>query len=119
MNRGLDKALEAMGRVADTAAQTTMGLMAKGKGQLDRIALEKQLAKAHRQLGRLLYTLRKTGDSKEALIARYVEEIDRIEDMLAVFQPETDPVKVHYCSSCGVEVKKGAMFCSCCGEKLP
>lgn len=115
--------------VADSALKTTKDLAQKGKQQVDRLALENKLRKAQEQLGAVVYSLHRTGESNDALVARYIEAIEEVEAELAALgaaheapeaEAETAAVQedVQICQSCGAEVDPEATFCSVCGAKL-
>lgn len=113
--------------VADSALKTTRDLAQKGKQQVDRLALENKLRKAQEQLGAVVYSLHRTGEQNDALVARYIDAIEEVEAELAALgaaqeapeeaaQPAQEDVKI--CQSCGAEVDPEATFCSVCGAKL-
>lgn len=106
-------------QVVDVTATATVALVSKGKSKVDEYTLKKRLEKARIQLGKLAYAQQKTGEANAELVAMYVHEIDEILDDLEDLQPEKPVVNVHNCPGCGAGVKKDAMFCSGCGEKLP
>ena len=121
MGKTSDKIFSLAGQVADAAVQTTFELVEKGRTKVDRYTLENNLKKAQRQLGIAVYTQCKTKQNNEAAVARWVEEIDKIRERLALMKDdEKDPLKVHQvCSNCGSGVDKDAMFCGGCGQELP
>ena len=70
----------AMGKnLANRAADTAGEIVTKGKEKIDRVALENQLSKAQRQLGALVYSLKKSGEENDDLINHYVEVIAAVE----------------------------------------
>ena len=75
----LDRLADVAAECADAVLQTTGELAQKGKQQAQLLKLEHQLGRAQRQLGALVYTLRKTGTENEALIARYIDAIAELE----------------------------------------
>lgn len=118
----LDRLADVAAVCADTVLQATGELVQKGKQQTHLLKLEHQLSRAQRQLGALVYTLRKTGTENEALIARYIDAIAELETQIAAqraAQPdapaEDDAV---YCPQCGAAVQADALFCPACGGKL-
>lgn len=92
----------------------------RGKDKLDEVLLQNRLDKVYRQLGALAYTLEKTGQQNEELLAHYVQEIDRLKSQLDLMRPlEPEPISTYECPSCGRGVAKDAMFCGGCGAELP
>ncbi|MFV0412522.1 MAG: hypothetical protein ACK5L3_04520, partial [Oscillospiraceae bacterium] len=116
MAKKSEKLFELAGQVADAALQTTTNLVEKGKEKVDLYTLENRLKRGQRQLGILVYTLQKNGETNEGLIKRYVEEIDKVRAEIALLNgKKADTVAVHVCPACGTGVKKDAMFCGSCG----
>ncbi|MEG0804711.1 MAG: zinc ribbon domain-containing protein [Pygmaiobacter sp.] len=114
-----DRWVEKGRALASRAADTAEDLVAKGKDKIDRLALENQLAKAQRQLGALVYSLKKSGEENEELVEHYVEVIAAVEAKLNECEvQEADKYCVSICPSCGVEVPTDAGFCPRCGTKL-
>ena len=118
----LDRLADVAAVCADAVLQTTGELVQKGKQQTQLLKLEHQLSRAQRQLGALVYTLRKTGTENEALVARYIDAIAGLEMQIAAqraAEPEApaedDAV---YCPQCGAVVQADALFCPACGGKL-
>ena len=118
-----DKLKESAATFADGAVKVTGDLVQKGKKQVDQLSLENKLAKAQRQLGALVYSLRKNGETNDELVEKYVQVVAEVEAELAALadlpqqQPDPQPV-VSYCPQCGAEVDPGALFCARCGNKL-
>lgn len=120
-----DKLRESAATLADGAARVTEDLVQKGKKQVDQLALENKLAKAQRQLGALVYSLRKNGETNEELIDRYVQVVAQVEAELAALaqlpkeeQPQPQQTVTTYCPQCGAEVDPGTIFCPRCGNGL-
>lgn len=117
---------ESAAAVADSALKATKDLAQKGKQQVDRLALENKLRKAQEQLGALVYSLHRTGESNDALVARYLQAIEDVEQELAQLNAEPEPgeetaagqADVKICPACGAEVDQEATFCSVCGAKF-
>jgi len=106
---------------ADTVLQATGELAQKGRLQAQLLKLEHRLSRAQRQLGALVYTLRKTGTENEALVARYVDAIAELETQIAALRAEEDGVPEEdaaYCPQCGAPVEADALFCPACGGSL-
>lgn len=119
-----DKLKESAATLADGAAKVAGDLAQKGKKQVDQIALENKLAKAQRQLGALVYSLHKNGETNQELVNQYIQAVADVEAELASLaqlpegQPETQQTLNTYCPQCGAEVDPGALFCARCGNKL-
>lgn len=120
-----DKLKEGAATLADGAAKVAGDLAQKGKKQVDQIALENKLAKAQRQLGALVYSLHKNGETNEKLVNQYVQVVADVEAELAALaqlpeeeQPQPQQTVDTYCPQCGAEVDPGALFCARCGNKL-
>lgn len=92
----------------------------KGKDRIDQYVLNNRLEKAEKQLGALVYSLRKAGREDEAAVEQLVAEIDRVKRLMESFEPEADdPLTVYECPSCGAGVLEDAMFCGRCDAELP
>lgn len=95
MQDAVERLIGKAGEMADAAVRTGAQLVGKGRDQMDKLALQRRMSKLYRQLGALVYSLRKNGEENEAMIAWYEGEIDRIKAKLAVYElPEEDPVRV-------------------------
>ena len=86
-----------------------------------------KLGRAQRELGALVYSLRRTGEENEAFIEGLCEDIAAIEAKIAALrapgqqEPQAQPPvasSVKCCPQCGAEVEKEAMFCPGCGCQL-
>lgn len=116
----MDKLFAGASKAAGAAGKAAENLLNKGKTRLDQAALQNRIGRLQRQLGELVYTLMKTGQQNHALVNRYIEELDGLKEQLAEIQAdEKDDISVHNCPECGAGAQKDAMFCSCCGNKLP
>ena len=111
--------------IADTAAKTGADLYHKGKKHVNLMALDAKLAKAQRQLGALVYSLRKNAEENEELVGRYIETIAAIEREITACNvsgacpvPNAECTNTILCPGCGAEVDPNAIFCSGCGGKL-
>lgn len=119
---------EGAATLVDEAAKTTGSLMQKGKKQVDQLALENKLAKAQRQLGALIYSLYKNGERNNALVERYIQSVDAIEQEINALDhaptatqmqlTQEEDTMVTCCTQCGAEVNPHAIFCPGCGNKL-
>ena len=115
--------MNALDRLIDAVVQTTTGLAHKGKQQAELLALEHKLSRAQRQLGALVYALRRNGTENEPLVARYIDAIADLERQIAVLRadapaPEEAEDEAAYCPQCGAVVDADALFCPSCGGKL-
>lgn len=105
--------------LANRAADTAGEIVTKGKEKIDHVALENQLAKAQRQLGALVYSLKKSGEENDDLVNHYVEVIAAVEAKLNEQEVQSaEKYCVSICPSCGAEVNDEAGFCAHCGAKL-
>lgn len=111
---------KAAARAADGALRATGALARKAEEQAKRAALDYRLGRAQRQLGALVYALRRNGAENEALVARYVEIIAQIEAEIAVLSSGAGHAGKErpLCPVCGAPVSADAPFCPACGEKL-
>lgn len=120
MKESIDRILETAGRVADTAVKATAELVEKGKDKVDQSVLQNRLAKAQRQLGELVYILRKTGETNEPMITHYMDQIERIKKELALYENvfTENETKVYVYENTSEEegkAQEGATFC--CGDR--
>lgn len=117
-----DRLADAATVCADAVLQTTGELAQKGRQQAQLLKLGHRLARAQRQLGALVYTLHKTGTENEALVARYLDAIARLEAQIAETRAEKPEApgeeNAVYCPQCGAQVEADALFCPACGGKL-
>ncbi len=120
MKQGLDRLADTAGRMADKAAKVTTSVVEKGKDKVEIFQLQQRLSKAQKQLGALVYMLRKTGQENAPMIEHYVREIDDLKAQIEFLQPMAteNELHVHECPSCGAEGMENAMFCRRCGAKL-
>lgn len=145
MNIDLDRLWSAGQQLADSAKKTANDLAQKGKQQVDLLNAQSRLSKAQRQLGALVYNLTKSGETNAALVQKYVDAIDRLQEEIRQIKQQTpeqtdsQPAQdhgtfvysytaedeeicpqpaVHTCPQCGKEVQEGALFCDGCGAQL-
>ncbi|WP_243165999.1 zinc ribbon domain-containing protein [Anaerofilum hominis] len=119
MANALDQFMDAAREVANKAVDTAENLAARGRDKLDRMSLENELAKAQRQLGALVYSLRKSGEENPGLVDHYIEIIAGVEEKLNEHEAaQAERYCVSICPECGAEVAEDAGFCSHCGAKL-
>ena len=114
-----DQLMDAAHTAAEKTVDVAQGLMSRGKETLDRVSLENELAKAQRQLGTLVYSMKKAGEENLALVDQYVRVIAELEKKLE--QQETAQAArrcVPICAECGCKVGERDRFCPRCGAKL-
>ena len=70
-----EQGLELAGRAKKTAQE----LAGKGRDQLQLMELQAKLSKSQRQLGALVYSLAKSGESNQPLVDQYIAAISEIE----------------------------------------
>lgn len=111
-------------KLANSAAKAGTAIAVKGKEKADLMVLEAKLSKAQRRLGALVYSLHRGGAKDDALVERYIADVDKIEKQIEAFGVK--PAKTTasgakasvLCPQCGAEVDEDAIFCSGCGSKL-
>lgn len=81
-----NKLKQAGAQVADSAMRTAGTLYEKGKKEARLVALESKLGRAQRELGALVYSLRRTGEENEAFIEGLCEDIAAIEAKIAALR---------------------------------
>ncbi len=106
-------------KIAETTAKTAGDLMEKGKTQVNKIAIENELAKAQRQLGIYVYECSKGAPSDAEVMESLLSAITDLEDKLDFYKTEgINDVVEAICPECGCEVKEDATFCIRCGAKI-
>lgn len=120
-----DRFKQGAASLADAAVKTGSTLYGKGKTQINLLSLETKLSKAQRQLGALVYSLHKSGETNDTLVQRYLLAIEAIEGQIAAETAKNKPaaampggVATVLCPQCGAEVDPNAIFCPGCGNKL-
>ncbi len=98
---------------------TVSGYACAGKQKLDIISLESELSKAQRQLGALVYSLKKTNQEDEALTNQYMDAIDEIYKKIESAKSLTQPVthQTRHCSGCSEKLSNNDIFCPKCGQR--
>lgn len=81
-----DKYLKKVTKTAGTLADA-------GKTQAKLLDTQNKLAKAERQLGALVYSLAKAGESNEELVAKYIENMDELTAAIETLKAEMEPIK--------------------------
>lgn len=107
---------ETAAAAADTALRRVGSLARRGRDEAHRLALERTLHRAQRQLGALVYALHKNGVNDEPLVARYIEMVAQAEAALAAHTSRLHAAV--RCPICGASADPDAVFCPLCGEKL-
>ncbi len=120
MKQTMDDMMKKASHAADTAIKATSQLVAKGRDQVDKLALQNRIGRLEKQLGALVYTMRKgSAAGSDDMIDWYVEEIDRLKKQLAAFEtPPPSRTSVHKCLDAGTEATEDAMFCGSRGAEL-
>ncbi len=120
-NSGFDKFMETAGNVAAGAGKVAGELVSKGHDKASELALNARISKLHRQLGALVYALRKNGEENEPMIQWYVDEIDRLKAQIpGVHSPSGPGSSIRFYGSTGEGVDNGdAMFRGGAGDELP
>ena len=90
-NNTLDKIMGKAGQMAESAVKTTTSLVNRGRDKAEEVSLQAKVAKLYRQLGSLVYALRKNDEENEPMIAWYISEIDRLQARMALLQTPTTP----------------------------
>ena len=121
---GLDMLVDTAGKMAKNTARAAGNLVNKGYDKANELALNARLDKMHRQLGALVYALRKNGEQNEPMINWYVAEIDRLKEKMGKTttlwqdEPEGDVYSFGQ-TAAKTEDDEDAMFCGGDGDELP
>lgn len=84
-------ALKAKGlEVMDKSKQAASDLAAKGKTQVAILNAQSRLEKAQKELGALVYSLKKNGEENEALVEQYYNAVAAIDSELIALQAEAE-----------------------------
>lgn len=115
----LDQLMDAARTAAEKAMDVADDLAAQGKGKLNQISLERELAKAQRQLGTLVYSMKKAGEENPELVDQYVRAIDKLEQELSEQENARAARRcTPICPVCGAKIGEKDCFCAHCGAKL-
>lgn len=130
-----EQGLELAGRAKKTAQE----IADKGRDQLQLMELQAKLTKSQRQLGALVYSLAKAGETNQPLIDQYIAAISEVEESIeqlkngmnpaeassceeaeytVAAQDETENAHERVCPQCGAKEQVDALFCSQCGTQL-
>ncbi len=116
---------------AEKGKSAALDLTEKAKMQVKILNDQTKLAKAQRELGALVYSLAKSGESNQPLTDKYIDAISALEQEIeqakmalgpaAVDIPLAPPAEnptARICPQCGAEVPEDALFCNKCGAQL-
>ena len=128
----LDKIKSVGLEYAEKGKNIAMDLTERAKTEVRILNDQNKLARAQRELGALVYSLAKNGETNQPLQDKYIDEISALEQEIEQLQasrgPAADvvvnPVETvqepgpRICPQCGAEVPDDALFCSKCGAQL-
>jgi ribosomal protein L40E len=115
---------------AEMGKNAVLDLTEKAKTEAKILNDQNKLAKAQRELGALVYSLAKSGESNQPLTDKYIDAIgaleQEIEQLRAVAGPaaaapaaqESAAPAGRVCPQCGAQVPEDALFCNKCGAQL-
>ena len=125
-----DKIKETGLQYAEKGKNAAMDLTEKARTEIRVLNDQAKLAKAQRELGALVYSLAKNGETNQPLVDKYIDAIrsieQEIEQLKAVAEPAEETAApeqpaaptVRVCPQCGAVVPEDALFCSKCGAQL-
>ena len=123
MQSKLDKLRQAAGSAANEAVRVTGDLVNKANDKASELAISAKISKLQRQLGALVYALRKNGEENEPMIQWYMTEIDRLKTQMpenrAPYEASEPAENVHFYGKDAGEEENGAMFCTGDSDELP
>lgn len=129
----LDKIKSVGLEYAEKGKNMALDLTERAKTEVRILNNQNKLARAQRELGALVYSLAKNGETNQPLQDKYIDEISALEQEIEQLQasrgPEADVVVdsvemvqeeqgPRVCPQCGAEVPDDALFCSKCGTQL-
>ncbi len=118
MSESLERFLDRAGQVAGATAKAATEAAGRGRDKAEQLALQARMAKMERQLGALVYALRKNDEENEAMVGWYVSEIDRLQAKIADLNtPKRRSGGVHVAKP-AAEEPEGAMFRDGAGDEL-
>ena len=119
---------------AERGKKAAQGLTERARIETRILSDQTKLTRAQRELGALVYSLAKNGESNQPLMDKYIDEISALEQEIeqlrasvssgATVVPEgaeaeaAEEPAARVCPQCGAEVPEGALFCSKCGSQL-
>ena len=119
---------------AERGKKAAQGLTERARIETRILSDQTKLTRAQRELGALVYSLAKNGESNQPLMDKYIDEISALEQEIeqlrasvssgATVVPEgaeaeaAEESAARVCPQCGAEVPEGALFCSKCGSQL-
>ena len=87
----LDKWMETAGNMASDAVRGAGDLVNKAGDKANELAVSAKISKMQRQLGALIYALRKNGEENEPMIEWYIAEIDRLKAQMPTGRAPAQP----------------------------
>ena len=116
MNSKLDKWMETAGNMASEAVRATGDLVNKAGDKANELSLSAKISKMERQLGALVYALRKNKEENEPMIQWYIAEIDRLKAQIPTGRAPAQPKppyadsETHFYGDDAAENDQDAMF---------
>jgi hypothetical protein len=133
MDFNFEKLKETGLEYAEKGKSAALDLTGKAKLQVKILNDQTKLAKAQRELGALVYSLAKSGESNQPLTDKYIDAISALEqeieqakaaagpmmpDLDVPAAPSADHSAARVCPQCGATVPQDALFCNKCGAQL-
>ena len=119
---------------AERGKKAAQGLTERARIETRILSDQTKLTRAQRELGALVYSLAKNGESNQPLMDKYIDEISALEQEIeqlrasvssgATVVPEgaeaeaAEEPAARVCPQCGAEVPEDALFGSKCGSQL-
>ena len=119
---------------AERGKKAAQGLTERARIETRILSDQTKLTRAQRELGALVYSLAKNGESNQPLMDKYIDEISALEQEIeqlrasvssgATVVPEgaeaeaAEEPAARVCPQGGAEVPEDALFCSKCGSQL-
>ena len=116
---------------AEKGKNVVLDLTEKAKTEAKILNDQNKLAKAQRELGALVYSLAKSGESNQPLTDKYIDAIGALEQEIEQLRTAMGPAAPaaaapqapeapagRVCPQCGAEVPQDALFCNKCGAQL-
>lgn len=116
MQSKLDKWMETAGNMASEAVRATGDLVNKAGDKANELSLSAKISKMERQLGALIYALRKNNEENEPMIQWYIGEIDRLKAQMPAGRAPAQPQgpyadsETHFYGDDAAENDRDAMF---------
>ena len=93
-NETFKNSAEAAGNLWDKAQSAASNAYESSKKKVEEMTLTKDLEKAQKQLGALVYTLAKTGEKNDDLVKQYVDDIAAIEKKIDALKKTVDDFSI-------------------------